>query len=71
MVAVPFIEKDNSFSPQKSAVSVVVVRAYDTVSLKVYWFVLETLNPANATRFSIEEGAIDNSVSKHGSKVVN
>ncbi len=40
------------------------------MSLKVYLILLETVKPANATKFSIEAGAVVMLVEVHGSTTV-
>ncbi len=70
-VVVPLIVKDKSFSPQKSKVSLVSVCETDTVSLKVYFERLVTLEPAKAIKFSTIDGTIVMAVFKHGSTAVN
>ena len=61
----------SSFSPQKSARSVISVREKDYVSLNVYFKRLVIFYPAKATRFSIVAGTIEIAVLKQGSKAVN
>ena len=62
----PFNVTENYFSPQKSTESVLRVLERETVSLKVYLTSLETVKPANATKFSIETGAVVMLVVGHG-----
>ena len=58
------------FSPQKSFLSVVRVLIAETVSLKTYSTLLETVYPANAAKFSIEAGTIERLVEMHESITV-
>ncbi len=44
--------------------------AFETVSLKAYFDLLETVKPANATNFSIEAGTIEMLVVAHKSITV-
>jgi hypothetical protein len=57
-------------SPQKSTESVLRVLVIETVSLNVYLTLLETVKPANATKFSIEAGAVVMLVNVHGTVTV-
>ena len=63
----PFNVTESYFSPQKSTESVLRVLERETVSLKVYLTLLETVKPANATKVSIEAGAVVMLVNVHGS----
>jgi hypothetical protein len=65
-VFVPFIENSKIFSPQKSEASVGSRREIDSVSLNVYLDLLYAVKPAKVTRFSIEPGTLDITVSKQG-----
>ncbi len=66
----PFNENVSCFSPQKSFLSVVRVLIAETVSLKTYSTLLETVYPANAAKFSIEAGTIERLVEMHESITV-
>ena len=61
----------SSFSPQKSARSVISVRETDSVSLNVYFKRLVMFYPAKATKFSTVVGTIEIAELRQGSKVVN
>jgi hypothetical protein len=69
-VEVPFNLNASFLSPQKSTESVLRALSKETVSLNVYLTLLETVKPANATKSSIEAGAVVMIVEVHGSTTV-
>ena len=69
-VVVPFNENSSCLSPQKSTESVLRVLEIETVSVNVFLILLETVVPANATKFSIDAGTVVMLVVRHGSITV-